>query len=145
MWSHHTDKKRRFIQALFKHCSMTIMRGKCPSENLQSVLEQAWGLSIHKVRQLTETLQELHLTVPSLSVRPRGNTCAELLLLNIQATVWIDLLLALPLGLCLQMLIDARVLSCPVVSPIWCKKKVQQQIVRRSVPAVPTSLSCYWV
>lgn len=107
-----TDKKRRFIQALqYDNHALQMPQW---SENLQSVLE-AWGFSIHKVGQLTEALRELSLATSFLPVSPTRNTCAELLLLNTQVTVWTDLLLPRPSEQCLQILNDARVPSCPVL------------------------------
>lgn len=110
MWS-PTDKKGKFIQALQydKHA----LQMPQWSENLQSVLE-AWGFSIHKVAQPAEALWELSLAVPFLPLGPTGNTCAELLFINTHVTVWTDLLLPFLSELGLELLNDARLLSCLV-------------------------------
>lgn len=65
-------------EGLFKHCSMTIMQCKCPSE--VKMCSEPWSpsFSIPKAGQQTAALWEWPLVVSFLPVSPTGNTSAEL-------------------------------------------------------------------
>lgn len=114
-------------EGLFKHCSMTIMQCKCPSE--VKMCSQPWSPRFQhsQAGQQTAALWEWPLVMSFLPVSPTGNTSAEQLLLNAQVTARTESkLVPTDPKQCQGSLLPSA--ASPNVRKRWDRRKVCQEV-----------------